>query len=99
MDSKQRRAVPAKNGRAARPSDNWPVRRLSAKPNSPAREPGSAAGDDGVAENASVEPVLAAFSRAVKVQQGGREDEAIVLYRRILFRHPNLPEVHCNLGA
>jgi Flp pilus assembly protein TadD len=100
MTSKQRRAAAAKNGRVTTPSDIRPAQRRSAEPKSPARDSGSVAfGDGPFAENESADSMLTAFSRALKVHQGGREDRAIVLYRRILCRNPSLPEVHCNLGA
>jgi tetratricopeptide (TPR) repeat protein len=100
MDGKQRRAAPAKNGRVAIPSGIWSGQCRSARPASPARDSASIARDDGpVAEGAAADSVLAAFSRALKVQQSGGGDEAIVIYGRILAGNPNLPEVHCNLGA
>src|SRR5580704_9564964 len=92
----KQRAVPQKTGRIDTPSRIWSVQRRPAEP----PECGSVALEDGaVAEDAPADSVLAAFSEAVSVHQSGRRDRAIDLYKRILSRHPNLPEVHCNLGA
>ena len=41
----------------------------------------------------------ARFAKAVSFHQAGHLDRAVALYRRILQREPDLPEVHGNLGA
>jgi tetratricopeptide (TPR) repeat protein len=41
----------------------------------------------------------ARFAKAVAFHQSGRFDRAIALYRQILGREPDLPEVHSNLGS
>jgi Flp pilus assembly protein TadD len=41
----------------------------------------------------------ARFAKAVAFHQAGRLDQAVTLYRRIIEREPDLPEVHGNLGT
>jgi tetratricopeptide (TPR) repeat protein len=41
----------------------------------------------------------ARFAKAVAFHQAGRLDQAVTLYRRIIAREPDLPEVHGNLGT
>ncbi|HEY4919005.1 MAG TPA: sulfotransferase [Xanthobacteraceae bacterium] len=41
----------------------------------------------------------ARFAKAVAFHQAGRPDQAVTIYRRIIEREPDLPEVHGNLGS
>jgi Flp pilus assembly protein TadD len=72
----------------------------SAEPTPPARASWKAADNTDVSsENASVAQASVLFSEALRHHQRGQRGVAITLYKELIFLDPNLPEVHCNLGA
>jgi superkiller protein 3 len=44
------------------------------------------------------EELTANFKKATELTQAGQLDQAEVLYKEILVKHPSVPEVHYNLG-
>jgi len=44
-------------------------------------------------------PILAQFEKAAAMSKEGKVDEAIAVYREVEAKHPDMPEVHYNLGT
>jgi Flp pilus assembly protein TadD len=44
-------------------------------------------------------PILEQFEKAAALLKAGRMDEAIAVYREVGAKHPDMPEVHFNLGT
>jgi tetratricopeptide (TPR) repeat protein len=55
--------------------------------------------DREAAAQAAAAPILAEFERAQALSQAGELDEAAAAYEKLREDHPEIPEVHFNLGA
>jgi cytochrome c-type biogenesis protein CcmH/NrfG len=44
-------------------------------------------------------PILAQFEKGAALSKAGKVDEAIAVYRDVESKHPDMPEVHFNLGT
>jgi len=100
MNSKQPQEAKHQVGRGIAPPHIAMAQRRSAEPEPPVKQSrGVAAGNGAVPENACADEVTTHFYEALRRHRGGQQSEAIALYKGILALDPNLPEVHCNLGA
>jgi tetratricopeptide (TPR) repeat protein len=44
-------------------------------------------------------PILAQFEKAAALSKEGKVDEAMAIYREVEAKHPDIPEIHYNMGT
>jgi tetratricopeptide (TPR) repeat protein len=52
-----------------------------------------------IAARKAMAPILEQFEKAAELSAAGKLDEAIALYREVEREHPEIPELHFNLGT